>query len=132
MIVSKPCNHPETPPRQGIIRGQYESVELIREIPADKASLKRTMSYNNMTGEGGKKLNGASDRMADGSPPTVVEWLMVTRSDPGGSVPRFMIERGTPPGIINDAGKFLKWLSSKNLDALLKAGTDADSKSMVS
>ena len=40
---------------------------------------------------------------------TMVEWLMVTRSDPGGSVPRFMIERGTPPGIAGDANKFLQW-----------------------
>lgn len=46
---------------------------------------------------------------------TMIEWLMVTRSDPGGSVPRFMIERGTPPGIAGDANKFLKWLSSKSI-----------------
>ena len=32
MVVSKPCVHPHCPPRQGIIRGQYESVELIREV----------------------------------------------------------------------------------------------------
>jgi hypothetical protein len=38
---------------------------------------------------------------------------MVTRSDPGGSVPRFLIEKGTPPGIVGDAGKFLKWVTSK-------------------
>lgn len=38
---------------------------------------------------------------------------MVTRSDPGGSVPRFLIEKGTPPGIVGDAGKFLKWLTAK-------------------
>ncbi|KAH7329220.1 hypothetical protein B0I35DRAFT_38939 [Stachybotrys elegans] len=131
MIVSRPCNHPKTPPRQGIIRGQYESIELVREIPADKFSPKRSMSYNNLTGEGGKRIPGASDITND-NPPTVVEWLMVTRSDPGGSVPRFMIERGTPPGIINDAGKFLKWLSSKNLDAFSKAGTDVDSQSVAS
>ncbi|KAI5847671.1 hypothetical protein DFP73DRAFT_452888, partial [Morchella snyderi] len=28
-----------------------------------------------------------------------VEWIMITRSDPGGSVPRWMVERGTPGGI---------------------------------
>lgn len=36
MVVSKPCNHPEVPPRDGYIRGQYESVEFIREIPSKK------------------------------------------------------------------------------------------------
>ncbi len=30
MIISKPCNHPETQPQNGFIRGQYESVEFIR------------------------------------------------------------------------------------------------------
>lgn len=49
----------------------------------------------------------------EGGVPTAIEWIMVTRSDPGGSVPRFMIERGTPPGIINDAGKFVNWLNSR-------------------
>ncbi len=38
---------------------------------------------------------------------------MVTRSDPGGSVPRFMVEKGTPGGIVNDAGRFFNWVSSK-------------------
>jgi hypothetical protein len=45
---------------------------------------------------------------------------MVTRSDPGGSVPKFMVEKGTPGGIINDAGKFVKWLSSQTLEDLTK------------
>jgi hypothetical protein len=38
-----------------------------------------------------------------------VEWIMVTRSDPGGSVPRFLVERGTPASICADAVKFLDW-----------------------
>lgn len=38
-----------------------------------------------------------------------VEWIMITRSDPGGSVPRWMVERGTPGGIIKDAEKFIGW-----------------------
>ncbi|KAK4455903.1 reticulocyte-binding protein 2 a [Podospora aff. communis PSN243] len=56
-----------------------------------------------------------------------VEWLMVTRSDPGGSVPRFMVEKGTPGGIINDAGRFLNWVTHKKEKALrasLDAGVD--------
>ncbi len=46
---------------------------------------------------------------------TKIEWLMVTRSDPGGSVPRFMVEKGTPGGIAGDADKFLKWVESKSM-----------------
>ncbi|KAF3918522.1 hypothetical protein ABW21_db0207388 [Orbilia brochopaga] len=38
-----------------------------------------------------------------------VEWIMLTRSDPGGSVPRFMVDRGTPGSIVRDAEKFLDW-----------------------
>lgn len=45
---------------------------------------------------------------------------MITRSDPGGSVPRFMIERGTPGGIIGDASKFLDWACSKDIDEFAK------------
>ena len=36
MVISKPCIHPDAPPREGYIRGQYESVEFIREIPTHK------------------------------------------------------------------------------------------------
>ncbi|KAF5016598.1 hypothetical protein F66182_11674 [Fusarium sp. NRRL 66182] len=36
---------------------------------------------------------------------------MITRSDPGGSVPRWMVERGTPKSITGDAVKFLNWAS---------------------
>ncbi|KAF3926242.1 hypothetical protein ABW20_dc0103037 [Dactylellina cionopaga] len=42
-----------------------------------------------------------------------VEWIMLTRSDPGGSVPRFMVERGTPGSIVRDAEKFLDWACEK-------------------
>lgn len=47
-------------------------------------------------------------------PDMAVEWLMVTRSDPGGSVPRFIVEKGTPSGIVNDANRFVTWLLSSN------------------
>lgn len=40
MVISKPCIHPNTPPRDGYIRGQYESVEFIREIPIHKKPTK--------------------------------------------------------------------------------------------
>lgn len=121
MIVSKPCVHPECPPRQGIIRGQYESVEIIREIPGEAddddgagATRKRSVSSADLlSGDKYKSANlSRSGDDAGGNPsPRAVEWLMITRSDPGGSVPRFLIEKGTPPGIIGDAGKFLDWVT---------------------
>ncbi|KAG6126721.1 hypothetical protein E4U38_006764 [Claviceps purpurea] len=121
MIVSKPCVHPECPPRQGIIRGQYESVEIIREIPAEVedddgagATRKRSLSSADLPSSDRHKsanLGRAGDDAGGNPSPRAIEWLMITRSDPGGSVPRFLIEKGTPPGIIGDAGKFLDWIT---------------------
>ncbi|KAI2469216.1 hypothetical protein F4781DRAFT_395023 [Annulohypoxylon bovei var. microspora] len=156
MLVSKPCIHPECPPRQGYIRGQYESVEFIREIRVEKPLRKTRSSIDLPNDESAASIRNASENLSrqasirsahqaadsasstkDGSGrrrgrtigyadlgdgmeddedyETLVEWLMVTRSDPGGSVPRFMIERGTPPGIAGDANKFVKWISSKSI-----------------
>lgn len=160
MVVSRPCNHPECAPRSAFIRGNYESVELIREIPVEKP-LRRVRSSVDMRREdvqlpnktgGGmdigqeavlraahKRAEAKSDegpgerglsRSLTGLPPRdrnegsgagqsgedtemAIEWVMVTRSDPGGSVPRFMVEKGTPAGIVTDAGKFLKWLETR-------------------
>ncbi|KAG6259742.1 hypothetical protein E4U24_000058 [Claviceps purpurea] len=121
MIVSKPCVHPECPPRQGIIRGQYESVEIIREIPVEVedddgagATRKRSLSSADLPSSDRHKsanLGRAGDDAGGNPSPRAIEWLMITRSDPGGSVPRFLIEKGTPPGIIGDAGKFLDWIT---------------------
>ncbi|KAK0732875.1 hypothetical protein B0T21DRAFT_335307 [Apiosordaria backusii] len=135
MLVSRPVEHPDCPPRSGFIRGVYESVEVIREVPVVKP-LRRTRSSGDWGEHDGK---GGLDLHADGGSSNVqkeamirsakkaiedgqdseeedvemaIEWLMVTRSDPGGSVPRFMVEKGTPGGIINDAGQFLKWFAS--------------------
>lgn len=88
MVISKPCDHPDCPPRDGFIRGQYESIELVQEIPPKPE--------DNPISKGEEQINP-------------VEWIMITRSDPGGSVPRFMVERGTPSGIVSDASKFLDW-----------------------
>ncbi|KAI0902262.1 hypothetical protein F4806DRAFT_31453 [Annulohypoxylon nitens] len=155
MLVSKPCIHPECPPRQGYIRGQYESVEFIREVKIEKPLRKTRSSIDLPNDESaasarsaaeslGRQASIRSARQAESASPlrdgegrrrgktighadigdiidndedydTMVEWLMVTRSDPGGSVPRFMIERGTPPGIAGDANKFVKWISSKSI-----------------
>ncbi|CBX91740.1 hypothetical protein LEMA_P072480.1 [Plenodomus lingam JN3] len=86
MVVSIPVSHPGAPPRDGLVRGIYESIEMIREIP----------------------LQGSTDEEMN-----PVEWIMVTRSDPGGGIPRFMVERNVPSSIVMDAVKFLDWACAK-------------------
>ena len=175
MIVSKPCDHPETQPRSGFIRGQYESVEFIREIPrklkstmsstdlshiprhrAPSPSLEKDVLRHNAEQHGAEdehhrqhddrhlKVDTHSSGLRESSPSSrkrsatvdapssprehiaaaepfdseenPVEWIMVTRSDPGGSVPRFMVERGTPASICADAVKFLDWSCQRDDD----------------
>ncbi|KAJ2904610.1 hypothetical protein MKZ38_007589 [Zalerion maritima] len=119
MVVSKPCNHPECPPRPGFIRGQYESVELIREIPLNQPpapARRRARSSTDLRAD-----TGGQDAEEIG---TAIEWLMATRSDPGGSVPRFMVEKGTPSGIVTDAIRFLKWATVKEPKSF--AGTEGE------
>lgn len=171
MVISRPCSHPDAPPRDGFIRGKYESVEFIREIPIHKppprsastsnlpstrnratSSLSRdaivrnakknhsppngedgpgleepglaengrargsTISFDKSRGSEAKGENvdiHQSDHESESNP---IEWIMITRSDPGGSVPQFMIERGTPGGIVSDATKFLDWACSKDME----------------
>jgi hypothetical protein len=153
IIVSKPCVHPECPPRQGFIRGQYESVEMIREIPIATSTppeVKRVRSSAEMGQENERPntksdsdlavrrseeqevANGTSDTTSKAKVPVAIEWIMVTRSDPGGSVPRFMIERGTPGAIVTDAGKFAKWLASKAAHEENKAEGRRGSRSSLS
>ncbi|KAK0646351.1 hypothetical protein B0T16DRAFT_328852 [Cercophora newfieldiana] len=159
MLVSRPCVHGGCGPRQGFIRGTYESVEMVREVPVGGRGLRKTRSSEDLrVGDGvpvvvdgeelGKEVlkaaaarravvEGVPSRTASSSPgppgdededtEMAIEWLMVTRSDPGGSVPRFMVEKGTPGGIINDAGRFLNWLTHKkeeDLRAAMEAGAD--------
>ena len=165
-VVSKPCDHPETPETPAFIRGTYESVEVIREIrvptqndplrkiqssidlPTDEANAIARSTVNHLAHEPSVRaahppaLNGVSKNSTNGSADTSVangeqhpqrtpntahqeyethiEWIMVTRSDPGGSVPRFMVEKGTPAGIAGDADKFLKWVDSKSMQDLLE------------
>jgi hypothetical protein len=177
MVVSKPCIHPDCPERDGFIRGQYQSVEFIRELPVKKArrsastanllekdtsqkradssslgkeailrSAKKFQPQQSIGGEDaghdvpvvatssetnlsvpvgrqrGKTISfsqsrGWDEQEADEAESNPVEWIMLTRSDPGGSVPRFMVERGTPSSIVADASKFLDWACSSNMDA---------------
>ncbi|ELR10061.1 hypothetical protein GMDG_04462 [Pseudogymnoascus destructans 20631-21] len=172
MIVSKPCIHPQTPVRDGFIRGQYQSVELIREVPvlppptksasmndlaatgqpakppnerkraeSQASSLNRSAVVRNANSshpsrtpsedrrQRGHTISFAGSRGVDGKGEyhdipaddperNPVEWIMLTRSDPGGSVPRFMVERGTPGSIVADAAKFLNWACSAALDVV--------------
>ena len=197
MVISKPCIHPDIPPRDGFIRGQYESVEFIREIPIHKRP-KKSASTTNLEAKGhtrtrsstlgreailrnaSKNLsppiseNGSTEKAAasdtdltrnetrargktisfdrsrgsdakgedmdvpredDDAESNPIEWIMITRSDPGGSVPRFMVERGTPGGIVSDASKFLDWACSKDIedfdiDDEMVAEDDSDEKSL--
>lgn len=82
MVVSRPTKHDDAPSRSDLVCGTYESVEMIRELPIE--------------GQTDSELNP-------------VEWTMITRSDPGGGIPRFMVERGTPGGVVADTAKFLDW-----------------------
>ena len=145
MVVSKPCLHPECPPRDGYIRGQYESIEFIREIPrkptleitktrseeqalldghqslssseqpARTRQRSKTVSFmETQASQAERKTTGTTKvDSEDGFEIPAVEWVQISRSDPGGSVPRFMVERGTPAGIVTDAGKFLDWACKK-------------------
>ncbi|KAF7879603.1 hypothetical protein EAF04_000798 [Stromatinia cepivora] len=166
MVISKPCQHPDAPQREGYIRGYYESVEFIREILTKKAPPKRSASASDLTKGHSRDRSGSNlgreavlrnahqkhdqptteegeediERQASRSDSNLalagkgektavpseddeweqnpVEWIMITRSDPGGSVPRFMIDRGTPAAIVSDAGKFLDWACSKTIEEL--------------
>ncbi|KAL2141110.1 hypothetical protein VTI28DRAFT_2800 [Corynascus sepedonium] len=132
MLVSRPCEHPDCPPRREFVRGTYESVEVIREVPIERP-LRRARSSIDLSRDEPKGMPDGEEPMSkeamlraakqtvgddSGAQEMAVEWLMVTRSDPGGSVPRFMVEKGTPGGIINDAGRFLDWLSSQTREEL--------------
>lgn len=147
MIVSKPCQHPDAPERDNYIRGQYESVEFIRELPIENTTAKKAHAQRPASTRSATTYNGASlhpntaldsgSSKSTGRPrgkteppvpvdldtdsgnevedPNPVEWIMITRSDPGGSVPRWMVERGTPKSITGDAVKFLNWASEPDL-----------------
>ena len=77
----------------------------------------KTISFDRSRGHDakGEEMDVPREEESEDNP---VEWIMITRSDPGGSVPRFMIERGTPGGIVGDASKFLDWACSKDMEEL--------------
>lgn len=114
MMVSRPCEHPDVPPKQGYTRGQYESVEIIREIP------RKSGDSSSSSGDTAGRSSGTSEE--NGINP--VEWIMVSRSDPGGSIPRWMVDKGTPRSVETDAAKFVAWAVQDD-----SPGKQADSSS---
>jgi Protein of unknown function (DUF3074) len=147
MVVSIPVDHPDTPPRNGMVRGAYESVELIREVPtAPRRSasmtnlldpgVNRSESNRSRSRQRGSTISFAESRgisakgeridKIDEDPETnPVEWIMITRSDPGGGIPRFMVERNTPASITADAVKFIEW-ATKHGDEIPDEDEDID------
>jgi Protein of unknown function (DUF3074) len=124
MVVSIPVDHPDAPIQDGLVRGKYESVEMIREIPVD-GSISKSMpdlskpietdknGFAEFRGSDAKseEINiSHPEETTDANP---VEWIMITRSDPGGGIPKFMVERGTPSSIAGDAVKFIDWATSQ-------------------
>ncbi|CAG8888175.1 unnamed protein product [Penicillium egyptiacum] len=118
IMISRPCEHPDIRHKQGYTRGQYESVELVREIPkkdSNGASSSSQGSKRNIDSpsshlqhpEGVPGQDGAGDDEDEEMNP--VEWIMVTRSDPGGNIPRWMVDKGTPRSVGADAAKFINW-----------------------
>ena len=185
MIVSRPVKVGEeiegicpSKEGEGYVRGEYESVELIREVIPEGGveGLIGESEVEEYTADEGEKVNsddeiveevvmgeeeGKEKRkrhrkrkhrrhhkrhqkkqdapvdvsesllISDDAPPSTattpqsvlkspsrprevrdypIEWIMLSRSDPGGNVPRWMVERGSPFSIVKDAEKFLKWL----------------------
>ncbi|KGO44275.1 hypothetical protein PEX1_025850 [Penicillium expansum] len=117
MMISKPCDHPDVRHKQGYTRGQYESIELIREIPKkgyrsssssqESEKNRESPSSSLQRSEGLPEQDGARDDEDEELNP--VEWIMVTRSDPGGNIPRWMVDKGTPRSVGMDAAKFVNW-----------------------
>lgn len=112
LLVSKPVEHPDTVERNGYVRGRYESVEMIREIPLSTAPAKKTPNVLS-EGKESKDTSEASDKASEDPELNPVEWIMVTRSDPGGGLPRFLVERGTPETMLSDVHKFFDWACSQ-------------------
>lgn len=101
-------------PGDNNINGHVLAASVDESLLEEGRKRGRTISF---AGSRGAKAKGEAmdthadiDDTAEDNP---VEWILVTRSDPGGSVPRFMVERGTPSGIVTDASKFLDWACKK-------------------
>ncbi|EKV07498.1 START-like domain [Penicillium digitatum] len=135
MMISKPCDHPKIQHKQGYTRGQYESIELIREIPKGDDSRGNSSSQGSKKNsdfpsstlqqpEGLPEQNGAGDN----EQMNPVEWIMVTRSDPGGNIPRWMVDKGTPRSVGTDAAKFINWALQDDKPPKQEEGAGAEAE----
>ncbi|KAJ5165748.1 uncharacterized protein N7500_007578 [Penicillium coprophilum] len=118
IMISKPCDHPSIQHQPGYTRGEYESVELIREIPKKNGSGSSSLhqgikNHNGSSSSNLQRPEGLTEQDGDGDGQdeemNPVEWIMVTRSDPGGNIPRWMVDKGTPRSVGTDAAKFINW-----------------------
>ncbi|KAJ5139816.1 hypothetical protein N7448_003224 [Penicillium atrosanguineum] len=131
MMISKPCEHPDIPHKAGYTRGEYESVELVREIPKqDIESSSGSVSsekkpQKQSSSDESKAQSPDADGTSDDEDTNPVEWIMVTRSDPGGNIPKWMVNKGTPGSVGADAAKFLTW-AIKDANAPNKNSTQGD------
>ncbi|KAJ5384648.1 hypothetical protein N7517_002559 [Penicillium concentricum] len=135
IMISKPCDHPGIQHQPGYTRGEYESVELIREIPKKDGSgisspnqgsknNNNSQSSNLQRPDGLPEQFGAEDDEDEEMNP--VEWIMVTRSDPGGSIPRWMVDKGTPRSVGADAAKFINWAVQDDKPSKQEASTGTE------
>jgi FtsZ-binding cell division protein ZapB len=148
MMISKPCDHPGVPPKPGYTRGNYESIEVIREIPKNSGSASSSSSQKSKKKDdssSGDSQQPGRDEAAeenDDEEMNPVEWIMISRSDPGGSIPRWMVDKGTPRSVGVDAAKFINWAikddkpqeeedCSSSGSKSASAGTEAKSRESV-
>jgi hypothetical protein len=107
---------------------------MIREIPLNPAKPKSTPNLLSPK-EDAKQSDSHSERVEirghkDDDPElNPVEWIMITRSDPGGGIPRFMVERNRPASIASDSVNFLDWATS--LDEIPEPDEDVDKQESV-
>lgn len=141
MVISRPCNHPKTQPQTGFVRGFYESIEFIREVPRKLQATQSSLDLNHAPQSGAaggrpRSSTGVDQHTKSPNPAdpedNPVEWMMITRSDPGGGIPRFLVERGTPGSICTDAAKFMDWACQNDDEDIEKEpATDGQRPSVV-
>lgn len=96
-LISKPVlNHPQGDERSGYVRGFYESVEFIREIPSTIARSQDVPSAESISPPPGKTVGMTPEEAAQARGNCAVDWIMITRSDPGGSEYSNSVNRKLP------------------------------------
>ena len=114
---------------ENLPNGEHLSPAVTENIVTEGRKRGKTISFAQSRGSNAKGEALDNPHAQDEDEANPVEWIMITRSDPGGSVPRFMVERGTPSSIVADASKFLDWACKKDhqedeVEALQKGDTE--------